>query len=138
MTTTDRTNAKKAVKSYLKAIQQRDFIRAYDLTQFSWRKSINNLEAAMIQLRNMYLYEFNNLDIRNTKKIGNCSIDVEFKFHWLGCDYIGIARVICESASFKPTIEGGTWGVNPTSVLRIHEVKDAKEKAGKTEKAAGK
>ena len=129
MTTTDRTNAKKAVKSYLIAIKQREFVRAYELTQLSWRDKISSKEQAIKGLRAMYVYEFNNIQIRKTSKIGNCTLDVEFGFDYAGNNYVGIARIICERAPYKPCLEGGIWGVNPTSVLRIKEV----ESGGKTE-----
>jgi len=60
--------------------------------------------------------------IINFRKVGEAMVDVRVKLKYQIGDVTSLvmvkARVICETAPYKPDINNGVWGVNPISVYK--------------------
>ena len=109
-------SADRVFAEYLDAWGMQDWNKMYGLTQLTWRseKDLEELQAD---------YDFKGLE---TAKITSRSVvsettvdftaDVSYKFGSEIKTEVMKARVICESAPYKPD-PNGTWGVNPISTL---------------------
>lgn len=111
-----------ALESFMKAWKEENYIMAADATQLTWyhsKREVINPSEALKDLLVSFTPKLLNYEIKGHKNNSNVMKDVKVSVKYESTDNTIlhktlIARIICESAPFQPSVNG-KWGVNPLS-----------------------